>query len=876
MSEESRFVLPCRAFPKRLVLGLGLIVALTAGCRTDSGIGSAESLKPSRTGLVLAETGQARLPIIISPEASAETKEVATELAEYLYRITGAKFEVRIGAGSRGIVVGTLAEFPNPALKKSLASRNEWDGREAYAIRTEPGRLLLIGVTDLAVSHVMFRFLEVLGCRWFFPAKEWEIVPHRPNLTFRWQETDRPVMLSRVIAFGCGTLWGDPEDTRQATLDWENWCRRNRMAASLVVETGHSWGRIIAKNQAQFDLHPEYYSPASNEKLELSNPAVRKMAVDYALDLFRRSRASGKDARDMVSLEPSDGGGFSESEASRKLGTISDQVFGLANEAARAVQKEFPGKMVGMLAYGWHTDPPSFDLEPNVFVMRTAGFNYTQHGDAELWDLWAKRCRNIGVYEYFSVIHWDGDRLPGGTAADISYLRTKIPFCAERNVIGITAESGNNWGPHGRGYYLANKLMWNPRADLSALSADFYEKAFGPAAPAMRAYYERLDAGNNRNLLSKDLLARAYRDVQDATRLAVGHPEILARLNQIKNYLHYNYLHWKLSRAATTESRKALSLALLTHCYRTRFEYMNHWAGIRYYWTESMAKEFNEPSWHRDSPDNPWKVATPVPPAETEKNFEEGLAWFQPQTVAPKTFSTDLVPVRFDVSASVVSGQSYHHGPRYALYSFAGEPLSVDLLAGVIEIYRTKGDARYSVKNARGKVVSEGRLPLDNKSRSLEFKVPGPGLYYFDMNDSGAGWSIAIPAGRPATVVLAAADGFFANPAFGSSLGPMQDMCFYVPKGTKQIDYYWDGHPHQVLNPERKVVLKVDTFQEFISVPVPEGQDGKLWYFSGLWPTRFGFFNVPNHIAASPESLLVPREVAVSDGLPIRTRLAND
>ena len=494
-------------------------------------------------------------------------------------------------------MVGTLAEFPNPALNKPLEIRNGCDGKEAYAIRTEPNRLLLIGATPLAVSHVVFRFLEVVGCRWFFPAKEWEVVPSTPNLIVHHDETDRPVILSRDIGFGCGTLFGDePGDTPRATSDWAAWCRHNRMAASLVVETGHSWTRIIMKNQAQFDLHPEYYSPVSTEKLELSNPAVRKMAVDYALDLFRENKAAGKDVRDMVSLEPSDGGGFSESEASRKLGTISDQVFGLVNEVAIAVQKEFPGKMVGSLAYGWHTDPPSFDLETNVFVMRTMGFNYTQHTDVELWDLWAKRCRNIGVYEYFSVIHWDNDCLPGGDAADISYLQKKIPFYAGRNVISIVAESGNNWGPHGRGYYIANKLMWNPRADVTALSTDFYEKAFGLAAPAMRAYYERLDAGNNKGMLSKNLLAQAYRDVQRATPLAAGQPEVLARLNHIKIYLHYNYLHWKMNRVATPEEKKPLALALLTHCYRTRFAYMNHWAGIRYYWSESMAKEFNTPT----------------------------------------------------------------------------------------------------------------------------------------------------------------------------------------------------------------------------------------------------------------------------------------
>lgn len=127
-------------------------------------------VKQRRTDLVLAQEGKALLPIIISPNAPAETKAVTTGMAEYLQRITGAKFELQTGDGSRGIVVGTLAEFPNHALDKPLESRTARDGKEAYAIRTELNRLLLIGATNLAVSHVVFRFLEIIGCRWFCTA----------------------------------------------------------------------------------------------------------------------------------------------------------------------------------------------------------------------------------------------------------------------------------------------------------------------------------------------------------------------------------------------------------------------------------------------------------------------------------------------------------------------------------------------------------------------------------------------------------------------------------------------------------------------------------------------------------------------------------
>ena len=89
------------------------------------------------------------MPIVISAKATDGTRQVAQELADYLSQISGARFEVQTGDGSRGIVLGTLAEFPHPELAAGLEIRNTYNGKEAYAIRTEPQRLLLIGATEL-------------------------------------------------------------------------------------------------------------------------------------------------------------------------------------------------------------------------------------------------------------------------------------------------------------------------------------------------------------------------------------------------------------------------------------------------------------------------------------------------------------------------------------------------------------------------------------------------------------------------------------------------------------------------------------------------------------------------------------------------------
>jgi len=113
--------------------------------------------------VAIAAQGRPLQPVVISARAGAPTKAVAQKLAVYLSRMTGAKFEVTTGEGRRGIVLGTLADFPKPPLYEPLAIRNDFDGKEAFAIRTERERLLLIGATELGASHAH-------GQLWFFNA----------------------------------------------------------------------------------------------------------------------------------------------------------------------------------------------------------------------------------------------------------------------------------------------------------------------------------------------------------------------------------------------------------------------------------------------------------------------------------------------------------------------------------------------------------------------------------------------------------------------------------------------------------------------------------------------------------------------------------
>ena len=89
----------------------------------------------------------------------------------------------------------------------------------------------------------------------------------------------------------------------------------------------------------------------------------------------------------------------------------------------------------------------------------------------------------------------------------------------------------------------------------------------------------------------------------------------------------------------------------------------------------------------------------------------------------------------------------------------------------------------------------------------------------------------------------------------------MQRMYFFVPRGSEHIDYFWEGGPHDVLGPDGKIVAKIAERGKYIRVPVPAGSDGQAWSLARLALGQLRFTNIPNYLAASPDALLVPREV---------------
>lgn len=820
------------------------------------------ALSTSKEPVTIAKDGKALLPITIAPGSSEATKKSAAFLADTLKKITGAEFSVAEGTEPKGITLGTLQQFPDQSLQAAIAIKDVYDGIEAYAINSEGGNIRLLGNSDLGVSHAVSRFLDIIGCRWFFPGATWEVIPQDKNLTFASNENSRPAIWTRSIWFGrTNQPWepGDPD----GTAIFNEWTLRNRLGESLKVNASHRWHAIPTDYKEEFDAHPEYFALVDGKRtppqLCVTNPGLQKAVIRYANDYLAKNPAA-----DMVSVDPADQPGWCTCDECKKLGHHSNQAFFLANIVARDIAKTHPGKYVGLLAYSWHSEAPPFQLEPNVYVQLTAGMNASKFTFDELFKLWTEKCSHVGIYEYYSYWEMDKGMFPGiGVSNRINEMDERLQGFANKNVNSISAQSANCWGVNGLGYYVASRLMWSPNANVSDIKKDFYEKAFGPAAAPMERYYERLNL-SNKPMPGKALIRQSIDDIEEAIKLAGKRPDVLARLDALRENIVYNYIGRQVEDAVALEDQKKTTLDWFTWSYRTRNNYMNDWITFRSAVGRPADEVLKEPTWFwrntvKNPEVNPWRKNDPVTPVELTERLAQIKAEIGDVPKTPEaTYSNDYVLVNSGRAGDGETKMIFSGSATFLIASKEGEPLQFHLLKRDTGQW-DRPDTKYWLSTLDGKEITAGEL--GDGGHDLVLKVPGPGIYQFSAKAGGPGWEVTMP--RELNNALTFERGGQTRPGY------VKESYFYVPKGTKEIVLYAEkGGAVTVRDPSDNIAKEVRADGSQVAIPVAEGADGKVWSVAGKFRNLW-FFNVPTVLSPSPRWVFVPTEVAKNDGLEV-------
>jgi len=352
-------------------------------------------------------------PVVILPGAAERTIDAANQLAATLGRMTGGQFLVQTGDGSSGIVVATVADLPE--VPDNTPFQTGLRHQEEYLLRSETDRLWLVGTTSLAARHAVWDLLHRLGHRQYFPGPTWEIVPTLENPVIEIDEFVVPAFTGRRFGIYLNA-WPSASEI------YDDWRQKNQIPyanepEALQLRTHHIYNSIIRRFSKEFEADPTMRSIINGKptsKLNPANPRTLEVVEKFVINAFERNPETA-----VLSMDPSDGGGWGSSPEELAIGTPSDRALYLANHVAEFINRKFGERYVGILAYNHHSPPPTkVRVHPRVMINVATGFIQGGLTVDEIFEGWREAgALHFGIYEYWSIMarHRENqipDRLP--------------------------------------------------------------------------------------------------------------------------------------------------------------------------------------------------------------------------------------------------------------------------------------------------------------------------------------------------------------------------------------------------------------------------------------------------------------------------------
>ena len=480
-----------------LTAALSLLGALAPARGQTAGLSAANDL-------VIAQGGASTATSVVAADAGRWEKQAASDLAKYIEQMSGAKPALAatpdailsaMGKTTALIIVGQQALAADPALGKAVAAvakKNAVVRADAVVVKRAGNRIYVAGTNDESHYFAASWLLQQWGCRWYLPGEFGECIPAQP------------VLKVGALDFA----YAPPFEVRHYWLSWnadgkgaEDFQRRNFMSSSRLAGMGHALGQytktLIPPGKTMFNV------PLAEEATALEVAA--RVEPEYAKGV------------DGTSLAIEDGNYVSESARDKELQagiddkytlqpSNTDAMMTLYNNVARTLRAKYPASktILGGMAYANVTLPPQrvLTIEPNL-VMWLAPIDIDpNHGMddprspprqeyREMLHRWAKLTQGrLVIYDY------DQGQLVWRDLPNPSHFvfAKDVKHYAKAGILGIGTESRGATATTFLNLFFRGQLMWNPKADVAALLAEFYPTFYGPAAAPMAEYWGALYA----------------------------------------------------------------------------------------------------------------------------------------------------------------------------------------------------------------------------------------------------------------------------------------------------------------------------------------------------------------------------------------------
>jgi uncharacterized protein DUF4838 len=727
-------------------------------------------------------------------------------------------------------------------------------GTEGIYIKSDKSSIIIAGNSALALQEAVFMYLEHLGFRYFMPGEEWHIIPQVMSIYKPVLILTKPFYESRVIANAHAYA-----NSKKIENDFTFWAKANRLGGGFEVSLGHAYDYIVLSNAEIFKQHPEYFAGKvekgtlpPNPKFNVANQELVQLILNDALKRMETQIKQGY--KNMITMEPSDGGGFCTTPECRTIGSSADQVFYLSNMVAKLFQKKYPGVWVSSYAYNEHIFPPRFPLEQNLFVMITNGFNPTRYSTNELLQIWKKRVSKVGVYEYLSVYEWDFD-LPGQVrTSKIPYLKKSVRDFYDNGARAYNGESVMGWVNKGPGQYILARLLWNFNVNTDSLKNDFYTKAFGSVAPLIRKLYEQFETYPHRRIPENDL-ANWLKIVNEAYK-ATNDSSVRKRIEHIKGYLHYLVLYNNLKDNPVEKNM----IQLLEYAYKYYGGPMSQaFATLPLLVSLPSIMNFPKLGWYGEE-SSKWKQNnSSVDSRYINTIFAEDVRTIK-RTAELKSFS--LASEFRKINSEEIGNINFEETP----HTYWGR---TDFLIRI----NKKSDSNYLriISSLSATLVNRdvkiSVFPLTNTGKgqdtllkfsqnkvhvfeTISLKSLLPGYYVININDYKNLFRTDFSKSIDYSIILKPDELIQTTTVYGYNV-----FYFYVPKNVINFRVYIAG-VIQLQSPRNRVLNYENNKDEIIEVKVEKGEEG-IWKIFKQSGTIF-LEGIPPYFGVHPKQMLIP------------------
>ena len=730
--------------------------------------------------------------------------------------------------GSSQVIIATCQELQQMKISLKPLKKLSGMGTEAAGIYSNGSRLYLTGNSAMAVQHAVFQYLYLSGFRYYFPQEEWFIVPATLDPL-------RPVIWMGEPAFAHRRVWyaygGGSDEVENRFLFW---VKANRLGGSMQAAVGHAYDVIVDRNKNAFLQHPGWLANMTTPGVLPPNPKFNVADRELTDFIIRDTKAQlaqlvqqGSPAQKMISMSPSDDLGVCNTPACQQLGTVTDRVFYLVNNVAKAIRKEYPQTLIGCLAYSEYIAPPTREVEDNVYVSLTTAYNNSSYSTDELITRWRKKTKKLGMYDYQALYAWDYD-LPGQCMASAFHtIAPALSGYATRGLTGYEAEFNTGWVNKGLGYYISSRLLWDPSENADAIVKDFFEKCFPSSRTEIAQLYDEWSRFND-PFIGEATLTR-WADLLLAAQAKEKDPVVQKRLSRLTDYLQYIVLYNNYK----SNPGQATLAALLE---QAKLNINNE--NLAYYPAMVVLGErlngFNINTVIRDNRAKPFQAPT----------VQQSNGWLRQYRQQRKAYRQYALPAPAPKLGPVPGGKTYTlglHDVREDQNSYIGTTWFVfekkatdtswmDLQADFIVGGGSKLPVQLSIYPFGGYAVPASKpmwqQAYTERKKWIRYPIGNlkPGIYVLKIEDPKKGFQLKLSADINYSLFIP--DGQRVE------VGYMHCLYFYVPPGTTSFRFM-KSKTMKLIDPYGKVYDYANNKQEEIEITPAANQAG-IWRLMGV------------------------------------------